>query len=176
MRQWSCKSWYFVVGVAWLGGLATLPNVSNSEESGLTLSIAEGYFKALYMGDYDRVREIAAPEMRFSDPTAEGQEAVITSAANREEFLEYMEAVMPPPSTEIRHVIDSSFQTGGFAVLVWTYRGEVSEDESETKGGSSGLETKGVTILRVEDGKVVEHHDYVDYETLQRQLASQMRQ
>ena len=160
-----------VVSFAVLSATAA-PNLGSSEESDLTLSTAVSYFKALYRADYDRVRELSAPEMRFTDPTAEGQETVITSAPNREEFLAYMKANMPPPGPEPPIVINSSFETGRFAVLDVTYRGEIDGTEFGTPGKPRRFETRGVTVLTVEDGKVVHHRDYVDYETLRRQLAA----
>ena len=55
--------------------------------------------------------------------------------------------------------------------LVVRYRGRLAGEALGTEGGSRGFDVPGVTILTVVGGKVVHHLDYVDYETLQRQLS-----
>ena len=135
------------------------------------LAVAQEYFRALYAPDHDRVREVASPAMTFADPTAEGQPVAITSAASREEFLSYMQANSVGSDAEA--VVDRAFQTGRYATLYVTYRGTVDGEALGRPGARVEFETAGVTVLTVEDGLVTHHQDYVDYETLDRQLAGE---
>ena len=137
------------------------------------LAVAREYFRALYAPDHDRVREVASPAMTFADPTAEGQAVAITSAASREEFLSYMQANNVGSDAEA--VVDRAFQTGRYATLYVTYRGTVDGESLGRPGGRVEFETAGVTVLTVEDGLVTHHQDYVDYETLDRQLGGELQ-
>ena len=132
------------------------------------LAVAQEYFRALYAPDYDRVREVASPAMTFADPTAEEQPAVITSAASRDEFLRYWQ--VGTVGFDAEAVVDRAFQTGRYATLYVTYRGTVDGEQLGRPGTRVEFETAGVTVLTVENGLVTHHQDYVDYETLDRQL------
>ena len=137
------------------------------------LAVAQEYFRALYAPDHDRVREVASPTMTFADPTAEGQPVAITSAASREEFLSYMQANNVGSGAEA--IVDRAFQTGRYATLYVTYRGTVDGESLARPGARIEFETAGVTVLTVENGLVTHHQDYVDYETLDRQLGGELQ-
>ena len=137
------------------------------------LAVAQDYFRALYAPDHDRVREVASPAMTFSEPTAEGQGRVITSADSREEFLSYLQANSVGSDAEA--IVDRAFQTGRYATLFVTYRGVVDGERLGRPGDRVAFEAVGVTILTVENGLVTHHQDYVDYETLDRQLGGELQ-
>lgn len=134
------------------------------------LEIAQSYFEALHDGQWDRVRALTGPAFRFSDPTAEGHETVITEADDLETFLDYMQANRPDGDAEA--LVEDGFASGDHVTLVVRYRGRLAGEALGTEGGSRGFDVPGVTILTVVGGKVVHHLDYVDYETLQRQLSA----
>ncbi len=133
------------------------------------LEIAQSYFEALHGGQWDRVRALTGPAFRFSDPTAEGHETVITGADDLETFLDYMQANRPDGDAEA--LVEDGFASGRHVTLLVRYRGRLDGRALGTEGGPRGFDVPGVTIVTVVDGKVVQHLDYVDYETLQRQLS-----
>ena len=129
------------------------------------LAVGRGYFEALAAGDWDRVRALAGPGFRFSDPTAEGREAVLASASDIETLLRYMQAgrELIEPET----AIERAFASGRLVTLLLHYRGRFRD---EAPGGARAFDAYGVAILTVTDGKVVDHVDYIDYGTIDRQL------
>lgn len=132
------------------------------------LDVARSYFEALHAGQWDRVRALTGPGFRFSDPTAEGHEMVITEAEDLETFLDYLQANRTDADAEA--VVEDGFASGRHVTLVVRYRGRLDGEAMGTEGGPRSFDTPGVTILTVVGGKVVHHLDYVDYETLERQL------
>ena len=134
-------------------------------------SVAREYFHALHSRDYDRVLRLTTEEMGFSDPTAEGQEMVITNAG-RDEFLEYMEKASA--GLDASATIKDSFKTGKYVVLRVFYEGKLPGDAMGAPGQTLAFHNEGVTVLVVENNKVVQHIDYVDYETLFQQIGEQL--
>ena len=132
------------------------------------LDLARSYFEALHAGQWDRVRALTGPGFRFSDPTAEGHETVITEAEDLETFLDYLQANRVDADAEA--IVEDGFASGRHVTLVVRYRGRLDGEAMGTEGGPRSFDTPGVTILTVVGGKVVHHLDYVDYETLERQL------
>lgn len=150
-----------------IGMTATAAAPPSSAEDRLV--VARSYFEALHTGQWDRVRALTGPAFRFSDPTAEGHETVVTEAGDLETFLAYLRANRPDGDAEA--VVEDGFASGLHVTLVVRYRGHLPGEALGTEGGPRGFDVPGVTILQVVGGKVVHHLDYVDYETLQRQLS-----
>ena len=152
-----------------LGMTATAAAPSTADSR---LKVARSYFEALHAGHWDRVRAVTGPGFRFSDPTAEGHETVITGADDLEDFLNYLQANRTDAAEAV--VVDG-FVSGPHVALIVRYRGHVDGEVLGTQGGPRRFDTPGVTILTVVGGKVVHHLDYVDYETLERQLRDPAR-
>lgn len=133
------------------------------------LDVARTYFEALHAGQWDRVRALTGSGFRFSDPTAEGHEPVITAADDLETFIAYLQANRPDGEAEA--LVEDGFASGPHVTLIVRYRGRLAGAALGTEGGPRGFDVPGVTVLTVVDGKVVYHLDYVDYETLERQLS-----
>ena len=152
-----------------LGAACILGMTATASAAEPRLEIARSYFEALHGGQWDRVRALTGPGFRFSDPTAEGHETVITGADDLETFLDYMQANRPDGDAEA--LVEDGFASGRHVTLIVRYRGRLDGAALGTEGGPRGFDVPGVTILTVLDGKVVHHLDYVDYETLQQQLS-----
>ncbi|MYE13843.1 MAG: ester cyclase [Gammaproteobacteria bacterium] len=153
-----------LLAAAWMLGMTATASAAEHR-----LEIARSYVEALHAGQWDRVRALTGPAFRFSDPTAEGHETVITRADDLETFLDYMQANRPDGDAEA--LVEDGFASGRHVTLLVRYRGRLDGEALGTEGGPRGFDVPGVTILTVVDGKVVHHLDYVDYETLQRQLS-----
>ena len=133
------------------------------------LDVARSYFEALHAGQWERVRALTGPGFRFSDPTAEGLETVIAAADDLETFLAYMQANRGDGDGEA--VVDDGWSSGRHVTLTVRYRGRLDGEALGTQGGPRGFDVPGVTVLTVVGGKIVHHLDYVDYDTLERQLS-----
>ena len=156
-----------LLGAAWLLGMTVAAAAASSTPED-RLDVARSYFEALHAGQWDRVRALTGPDFRFSDPTAEGHETVITEAEDLETFLDYLRANRADGDAEA--VVEDGFASGRHVTLVVRYRGRLDGEALGTDGGPRSFDTPGVTVLTVVGGKVVHHLDYVDYETLERQL------
>ena len=130
-----------------------------------SLDVGRSYFEALAAGDWDGVRALTGPGFHFSDPTGAGRELVLASASDIETLVRYMQAgrELVEPET----VIERAFASGHLVTLILRYRGRFRD---EAPGGARAFDAHGVAILTVTDGKVTDHVDYIDYETIDAQL------
>ena len=130
------------------------------------IEIAKKYYKLLYSGNYDGVRSIASPNMKFSDPT------MPMSKDSLQEFLSYMVEVMD--GYDINLTFGREFVSNGYVVLNVRVRGSVPAEKVGGSGGEVTVDAEGVTALKIQDGRVVEHTDYFDYPTLNANIQSQL--
>lgn len=124
--------------------------------------IARAYMDAYSALDWNQVRALTSEDFRFYDPTYideqgensdpwEGQDAVI--------------AMMDGWTSEsgmlgFRYTTPLVFENAGITVFV----GRVITPYFAGPGREWHWESDIVSIIRVEDGKVVEHLDYVNYQ------------
>lgn len=130
-----------------------------------TSSVAESYFSAYIARDWDRLAPLLAAEGSFQDPTAallfgtgkqQGREA--TLANFRQSYAAIRDMQFRPTRV---------FASGEHAVfegsLDWTVTLEAGRDATIKN-------MPLIVILRVVDGKVVEHQDFADYSPFLRAL------
>lgn len=127
--------------------------------SAATARVAEGYFEAYIARDWDRLAPLLAEGGGFADPTAEplfGKVEVTGKRATIDFFRTNYAAIRHMQFNRKR-----AFFSGRHAVfegtLDWTL---------DIGGGKEAitLDMPFVTILRIEDGLVVEHRDFADYQ------------
>jgi ketosteroid isomerase-like protein len=132
---------------------------SLASASAATQSVAEPYFKAYIARDWKALEPLLAESGKFSHPTAKlvfGAVEVSGKPQTMKLFRENYAAI-----TSMRFNRTRAFFSGTHAVfegtLDWTLRLE---------GGKLAVTTgmPFVTILRVENGQVVEHQDFADYQ------------
>ena len=124
--------------------------------SAATAEISDRYFNAYVDRDWDRIEPLLAEGAQFDDPTARiifGGVGHQGKAAMLKAFREGYAAIsaMSFDSQRVLHSGDYGIFEG---VLNWTL---------ELEGMSVASSTPIVTIVRVENGLVTEHYDYVDY-------------
>ncbi len=124
--------------------------------SAATAEIADQYFKAYVDRDWDRIEPHLAEGAQFDDPTARiifGGVGHQGKAAMMKAFREGY-ASISAMSFDPQRVLHSG-EYGIFeGVLNWTL---------ELEGMSVASSAPIITIVRVENGLVTEHYDYVDY-------------
>lgn len=123
-----------------------------------TLSVAEPYFKAYIARDWDRLELLLAGNGGFADPTAtlvfgpvkhEGKAATLKNFRENYATISHMEFHRTRTLVFGEHAIYEG-------TLDWTL---------QLKGGKTAV-TRGmpfITILRVVEGRVLEHRDFADY-------------
>jgi hypothetical protein len=129
-----------------------------SQVSAETRTVADPYFSAYIARDWDRLEPYVAEAGGFSDPTAAlvfGTVEFKGKAATLKNFREGYAAIKHMEFHQMR-----AFFSGEHAIyegtLDWTL---------ELSGGKQAV-TKGmpfITVLRVVQGRVLEHRDFADY-------------
>jgi len=127
--------------------------------SAATARVAEKYFEAYIARDWDRLAPLLAEGGGFADPTAEpvfGKVEVTGKRATIDYFRTNYAAIRHMQFNPTR-----AFFSGRHAVFEGTL------DWTLALGGGKEAVTLAmpfVTILRIEDGLVVEHRDFADYQ------------
>jgi ketosteroid isomerase-like protein len=135
------------------------PTPPFSEVSTSTRLVAAAYFAAYIERDWPKLSPLLADRGTFADPTAElvfgsvasiGKKAVMKRFENGYADIKYMHFNSTREVYAGRHAIFEG-------TLDWTLRIRDGR-EAVTKG------MPFLTILKVEEGQVVEHLDYADYQ------------
>ena len=134
--------------------------------------IAERYLSALYSQDLETLATLSHEEMVFRDDTAtflgngawryEGRKAVV------EFFAASLETVSSARFEKVR-----SFTSGEQTVLELDYIAGGDGAAFGAPGVHLEMRVSGVTVITVRDSKVVEHHDFIDYPSMMRQIEEQ---
>jgi len=124
-----------------------------------TMTVAKEYIEAYSALDIDRLAELADEDIHFTDPTnvnnpdaadQRGRDAVI---ANFRRMPEQFGA------TSLNFEIENAFESGGVAVFQGVMTMTVPIENERTYNWRARV----VSVLTVEDGKVIRHIDYADY-------------
>lgn len=129
--------------------------------------IAEQYYTALYAGDNDAVRELAAPDMAFQDPTA--PEAYGVPVLN--ELEPVLELFSGFSGKGVTLEFTDSYASSDQVVLVVELSGTLPAASLGMEEGNFSFESNGVSVLTVSDGKVVSHTDYMNYPRFEGSIA-----
>ncbi len=129
-----------------------------SQATAATEPVAERYFAAYIAREWDSLAPLLADAGGFSDPTASlvfGEVKHVGKAATMKNFREGYAAI-----TQMEFKRSRAFFSGEHAIFEGTL------DWTLALGEGKEAITKAmpfVTILRVQNGQVVEHQDFADY-------------
>lgn len=137
------------------------------------LETAEAYLAVYLARDYPAMLPLMAQDAVFTDPTStmfgtplhhEGAQAIVdwlTEVGTGVESVEFL--------------IDRSFVSGEYAVFEGTYRTSGSLVGLGYPDLHTTLVHRGITTIRVVDGKVALHLDVIDYEEMWHQIDDAVR-
>ena len=110
----------------------------------------------------DTIEEIYAPDVVWHEPDQE-----LRGIEEARQFVATYKTALPDLNVTVEDVIGE----GNQAVTRWTVRG-THQGEVEEFGPSTGrqVEIKGITIHRIEDGKIVEEWEGYDNLSILQQL------
>jgi steroid delta-isomerase-like uncharacterized protein len=110
----------------------------------------------------DTIEEIYAPDVVWHEPDQE-----LRGIEEARQFVTTYKTALPDLNVTVEDVIGE----GNQAVTRWTVRG-THQGEVEEFGPSTGrqVEIKGITIHRIEDGKIVEEWEGYDNLSILQQL------
>jgi ketosteroid isomerase-like protein len=133
------------------------PRLSLSAITEATRIAADAYFKAYFGKDWKTIEGLAGEEIRFSDPTAAIPFGPSPEKAGKKVVLAAFEEGLTPLDLDFQPM--RAVYSGEYAIyegsLTWT---------SHLKRRNITSTVPLVTILRVVNGKIVEHRDYADYQ------------
>lgn len=152
--------------------LTALPNAqTEAQESQPSVDVALSYLETLYSFDFERLGVLLAPDATFTDVTAAVLGGVPLHAAGRDSILASFEAGASD-SRNAGFEIGSQFATGDHVILTLTYKTEIRGEAVGVPGAWVPVQVPAVTVLRVVDGLISEHIDYVDYEEMLNQISN----
>ena len=127
---------------------------------------ASDYLAALHRDDWETLERWLSPESGYLNFTAEAISGSIERADGGARIVElFREARSRSGTLELQLDVEDSFIAGPNVFLVGTYR-------VKTRGAAWGLESEAVSFripmvvhLRIVEGKVLDHVEYMDYAT-----------
>ncbi|MDA5556576.1 nuclear transport factor 2 family protein [Shimia sp. MMG029] len=131
------------------------------------IDLASQYYLALYAGDHETVRSLAAPDMTFEDPSAPAEFGLPAKIDDLNTFLDFLRSSLPA-GVEVE--ITNSFSSNDLVVLNVATQGIVPASYFGMGEGSVSYTVAGVSVLSFENGLVVRHTDYFDYPGLTESL------
>lgn len=150
-------------------GLAQTPSTTYADAANATKDVGEAYFAAYIARDWDAMEVLMAEENSFRDDTAAlvfGAVKYLGKDNMLKGFREGYASVTHMDFKPIRRMF-----AGHFAV----FEGNLDWGINLDGGRVVNSEMPFVVILRVEDGKVVEHRDYADYSPFLDAMRSQKK-
>ena len=142
---------------------------NETSDTGPVEEAALSYLETLYRLEFERLPSLMADGIEFLDPPGIALGADHLSARGREAVIAAFEqgaAGTRNPGFEVHH----RFEVGGFVVFTLTYFSEIAGSLVGVDRDWVPVRVPGVTILRMEGGRVVEHRDYVDHDVLRAQI------
>lgn len=135
----------------------------------VTKDLASKYFD-LYMGlDWDKLESLMHAEISFDDPTAElaiGWQKV----AGKENVIKHFKTNYGA-ITKMTPNLRRSFFSGDVAVFEMDFEFSFKNTKNEIVTIKMPL----ITILKIKDGKIIEHKDYGDYNEYLKQYRASLK-
>jgi limonene-1,2-epoxide hydrolase len=164
MKKLLIISFLFIVSLS----LYSQPNFEVITKS--TEEVAQKYFKHYFDLEFDQLELLMHDSISFQDPTAEfvfsGE--LIKGKAPLMEFFKTNYASIIGMNTQINRSIISSGVALFEIDLTWSFEGNTPDEKVTIK------KMPLVIILKIKDGKVIEHRDYGDYRVFMEQYRSQV--
>ncbi len=136
-----------------------MPNQSRDE----TERVTRAFFDAMNSMDKQNPLDLCSDDTRFEDTAfgviAEGKEQYTAI------FRKFFGAI-----SNMKAEIESTIASGEFAASVWTFSGTQMGDFPGVPATGRPFRVRGVSIMRVRNGKVTSRTDYWDSATMLRQL------
>lgn len=158
MKKLTLYAALLACGSAMLTAPAALAQVQKYEEqSASTATVSDAYLDAYIALDWNRLEPMLADNVTFQDRTAELLFPNLVKSGKAEVIKGFREGYVGLTKMIFRR--SRTFHAGNMAV----YEGELEWGVKMSPTRVVESVTPFVVIVRVEDGKVVEHRDYVDY-------------
>ena len=130
--------------------------------------IGLAFLKALYINDFDTVRDLLSLDAIFEDPTSPSGFVVPQYLEGKDAYLEFWETSGPQLDKKLN--IASSFASAGRVVLNIEITGTGPASVFGIEGNKVSFKARGITVLHIREGLIVRHSDFIDYKKVQSSL------
>lgn len=145
------------LGIASMSAPAAAQKSGYTQQSDATAKIGEAYIDAYIALDWDRLEPLLAENATVHDPTAE----ILFKTQRKDGKPEAMKGFREGYAGVTKMMLHRTrtLYSGNYAI----FEGDLEWGVKFPAGRVVESRTPFVAILRIENGKVVEHRDYVDY-------------
>ncbi len=152
-----------------LAGLVPVLSLAQQHEP---TNLAERYLEALYSQDLETLSSLASDDLVFHDSTAAALPGGPWRFEGRDNVIDFFRSSVEGVDDTGFEVI-RQFQAGEQSVLELTYWTHGDGAPLGAPGVQLELRVPAVTVITTRAGKVIEHQDFVDYDTLMAQVETQ---
>ncbi len=157
--------------------LLVLAGAANAQQARLDVDpalaeIGREYLETVYRFDFEGQRAYYTDESVFDDPTAEvfGEPYHFVGG---DAIVGFFQETQPATELTVRVDIQDAFVVGNRVHFFVHYENRGDGAPFGSPGEQVTVIAKGFTILRIVDGKVLHHLDYIDYPGMFRQAREQ---
>lgn len=146
-------------------GLLTPDRVSACSEDVLALR----YLNAIEAMQWQRMRSLLAIDARYTDPTMIYFDRDAIDIRGADEIVAFWRSSSEDSGTsQISYQRTGCFETAGYHMVNLDIKITVAGSLWNVNKPEIVLPGKALSVIRVMDGRVVEHHDYVEYSNADR--------
>lgn len=130
------------------------------EQSGVALR----YLKAIDDMNWEDMAVLLAEDAHYTDPTMIYYDRPAVDLKGREDIVEFWRSSSEDSGTsDIGYTVASCFETAGYHMVNLEIAIRVSGEFWNVNRDEILIPGKVISLIRVQDGTVTEHHDYVGY-------------
>lgn len=135
-------------------------------------SVALRYLSAIEAMDWAAMRTYLAADAIYTDPTMAHYDREPIALVGADSIVEFWSAASNDSGTgQINYAITACLKTAGFYVVNLDIDIQVSGEFWNVAKDVINIPGRVVSVIRVDDGRVTEHHDYVEYAAADRVVA-----
>ena len=158
----STLPWLLICGLLLPGSLSACPQDS----------VALRYLDAIERMQWQRMRSLLADDARYTDPTMIYFERDAIDIRGAEGIVAFWRSSSEESGTsQISYETTDCFETAGYNVVNLDIAITVAGNFWDVDKPEIVLPGKVLSVIRVVDGRVAEHHDYVEYSNAERVVA-----
>jgi len=127
-------------------------------------SVAIRYLSAIDAMDWDLMASFLADDAVYTDPTMTHYDRDAISLRGSEDIIAFWRGESAASGTsEIRYTVTNCLETAGYHAVNLDIEVRVAGEFWDVNRDAISIQGRVVSIIRVEDSRVIEHHDYVEY-------------
>ncbi|MEM7219989.1 MAG: nuclear transport factor 2 family protein [Pseudomonadota bacterium] len=131
------------------------------------------YLRGIDAMDWSTMRALLAGDARYTDPTMSHYDRPPIELRGADDIVDFWRTSSAESGTsEIDYRITGCFETAGYSIVNMDIRISVAGAYWDVAKDTIVIPGKVLSIIRVVDDRIAEHHDYVDYAEADRIVAA----